>query len=75
MSNPEVSIYKIKSTLFEIYKNKLRLVNPLPEDKNDSIYNEAIERLERVFASIIKPESHEIVKGGNKRKTRKQKKY
>lgn len=74
MPNPEVILEnEIKKTLFEMYKNDLRIVNPLPEDKNDNKYNKAIEHLEKVFAKSIISEPPEIPKGGSKRTTRKHK--
>jgi len=80
MSNPEVNLNDIKLSLFEIYKNNLRIINPIPEHQDDIVYNKAVERLqERMNESIkvkeiIQPESQIPEKSGGKRVTRKYKK-
>ena len=82
MSNPEVNLNDIKLSLLEIYKNNLRIINPIPEDQNDIIYNNAVERLQELMnetvqakaEETVQPESQKQVKMGGKRTTRKHKK-
>lgn len=82
MSNPEVNLNDIKLSLFEIYKNNLRIINPIPEDQNDIIYNTAVERIQELMNESVKAEAKETiqpetqvqVKMGGKRTTRKHKK-
>jgi hypothetical protein len=82
MSNPEVNLNDIKLSLFEIYKNNLRIINPIPEDQNDIIYNKAVERLQELMNKPVQVEAEETVqsesqvpvKMGGKRTTRKHKK-
>lgn len=82
MSNPEANLNDIKLSLLEIYKNNLRIINPIPEDQNDIIYNNAVERLQELMNKPIQVEAEETVqsesqipaKMGGKRTTRKHKK-
>jgi hypothetical protein len=83
MSNPEGNINTLRNRLFNLYEADLRLINPLPEDLDDTKFLESQKALINVFN-----ESHEAhnstqqsqneiikytVKQNNTRKTRRYK--
>jgi hypothetical protein len=69
MPNPEDN-KSLRNTILNIYIDKLRQINPIPEHQDDSVFLESVELLKETFNSRTN-----VIEGGKRvfRKTRKNK--
>lgn len=70
MSIPEDYVDEIRTKMFNLYKQNLRLINPAPENKDDTKYIDAVKLLEETMFPPQISETETLLNIQNKRKTR-----